>query len=445
MECTDPTGIPVIDGKPLKSAPIQWKGIPLTVISLGCGKQSVLPDAAMEEVRKADLVLGAKRHLKEIAHIETDAEQRRFPSPFSALRDILKTNRGRRIIVLASGDALLYGIGTWLTRLVGRKHLVFYPNISSIQYCFHAIGLPWQQAEIVSVHGRPLKTLRRHIRHNHLIAVMTDDQSRPDRIARELCRQGYDGSMMWVCEAMGQPEQQIQSGTAASLSRSNLSFHPLNVCIILQKRNREMIHPSLPGFPGIPDHLFATGSKPGYGMISKRETRLTILSLMQPENGEIAWDIGAGCGSVSVEWARWNRTGQIYAIEQSSSRMDHIIENNERFGTIQNLTPIQGTAPGCCTALPDPDCVFIGGSGGLAAMLTYAWGRLKPGGKLVASAVTDQSQAALAAFFRDKPAGEWITLGIEKNLPNRLETRSLAPVTIAKCIRPVKSAGASPS
>ena len=442
MECTDLTGV---YAQPLKSAPIQWKGNPVTVISLGCGERSVLPDAAMEEIRKADLVLGAKRHLKEVAHIETDAEQCRFPSPFSALREILETNQHRRIIVLASGDALLYGIGTWLTRLVGRKHLVFYPNISSIQYCFHAIGLPWQQAEIVSVHGRPLKTLRRHIRHNHLIAVITDDQSRPGRIARELCRQGYDGSMMWVCEAMGRAEQQIQSGTAAALSRSNRSFHPLNVCIILQKRNREMTQPSLPGFPGIPDHLFATGSKPGYGMISKRETRLTILSLMQPESGEIAWDIGAGCGSVSVEWARWNHTGQIYAIEQSSARMDRIIENNERFGTIRNLTPIQGTAPECCAALPDPDSVFIGGSGGLAAMLAYAWGRLKPGGKLVASAVTDQSQAALAAFCRDKPAREWITLAVEKNLPNLLETRSLAPVTIAKCIRPVEPAGASPS
>ncbi|MCY3769997.1 MAG: precorrin-6y C5,15-methyltransferase (decarboxylating) subunit CbiE [Gammaproteobacteria bacterium] len=438
------TGLTGIYAKPLKSAPIRWQGHPVTVISLGCSERSVLPDAAMDGIRKADLVLGARHHLKEIAHIETDAEQRLFPSPFSALREILESNQGRRIIVLASGDALLYGIGTWLNRLVGREHLVFHPNLSSIQYCFHAIGLPWQQAEIVSVHGRPLKTLRRHIRHNHLIAVITDDQSSPDRIAGELCRQGYGESRMWVCEAMGRAEQQIQQYTAAALSRSGRSFHPLNVCIILQKRNREMTQPPLPVFPGIADHLFATGSKPGYGMISKRETRLAILSLMQPESGEIAWDIGAGCGSVSVEWARWNDRGQIYAIEQSPTRMDRIRDNSERFGTTLNLTPVQGTAPDCCDALPDPDAVFVGGSGGLAAMLAYAWDRLKPGGKLVASAVTDPSQAALAAFYQDKPAREWITLAVEKNLPDRLETRSLAPVTIAKCVRSAEPAGASP-
>ncbi len=416
------------------------------MVSLGCGEKALLSESALADLMKADLIYGSEHHFHEIADVKSAARKVVFPTPLSALRELLDANQSARIAVLGSGDALFYGIGNWLGQWIAKDKLRFHPNISSIQSCFHALGLPWQQVEVVSLHGRSLDTLRRHIRHRHSIAVFTDRDCGPVAIAAELERQGYGQSVIRVCEAMGSPEQRIRQFSASELAGPGLDqadegFHALNVCIIDQRRDRDVAGPMLPAFPGIPDPHFSTGAKAGYGMISKRETRLTILSLMSPENGEIAWDIGAGCGSVSVEWARWNRPGRIYAIERSAARVDHIVTNSGRFGTGLNLIPIHGCAPASCEALPDPDCIFIGGSGGpgkLPELLDYAWQRLKPSGKLVASAVTGQSVAALTSFFDDKPAREWITLTVGKTLPGSVTARALKPVTVAKCIKSPK-------
>ena len=423
--------------------PIKWRGPPVSVVSLGCGEKALLSKGALADLGKAELIYGSERHFSQIAGAKSDARKVVFPSPLSGLREMLAANQSARIVVLGSGDALFYGIGDWLGRLIARDKLRFHPNISSIQSCFHAIGLSWRQAEVVSLHGRSLDTLRRHIRHRHLIAVFTDGDSGPVDIAGELARQGFGRSIIRVCEAMGSAQQRIRQFSASELAkpgaeRVDKGFHALNVCIIDQRRDPSLALPTLPAFPGISDHLFSTGAEPGYGMISKRETRLTILSLMSPENGEIAWDIGAGCGSVSVEWARWNNPGRIYAIEQSAARVGHIIINSERFGTSLNLIPVHGPAPASCAALPDPDCIFIGGSGGpgkLPELLDYAWERLKPGGKLVASAVTGQSVAALTSFFDGKPCREWVTLEVGKTLPGSTAPRALKPVTVAKCVK----------
>jgi len=429
--------------------PIEWRGPPVSVISLGCDDPALLSQDALADIGRAQLICGAQRHFSQIARVKSGARKVVFPSPLCELREILIANQSSRIVVLASGDALFYGIGEWLGRLIATDKLRFHPNISSIQSCFHALGLPWRQAEVVSLHGRPMDTLRRYIRHRHQIAVLTDRDCGPAAIAGELKRQGYGQSIIRVCEAMGSAQQRIRQFSASELAgaeagradaeQADEEFHALNVCIIDLRRDPGLAASALPAFPGISDHLFSTGAEPGYGMISKRETRLTILSLMSPENGEIAWDVGAGCGSVSVEWARWNHCGRIYSVEQSADRIEHIIANSERFGTTRNLFPIHGLAPASCVALPEPDCVFVGGSGSpdkLAELLDYAWQRLKPAGKLVASAVTAQSVAALTSFFDGKPERERVTLQVGKTLPGSATMRTLKPVTVVKCVKP---------
>ncbi len=436
MTVTDSTPIdlnmPGIYFKLLKSKPIQWRGRPICVVSLGCNERSVLMPAADIALQQAEIIFGSARHFDEITHIATVAEKLIFPSPFCGLADQLARNQQKSIAVLASGDALFHGIGSWLTRLVGNTHLIFHPNISSVQACFHHLGLPWQSAQIISLHGRPLSALRRYLKDQQLIAAFTDQQSNPVAIAQELLHQGFPESRIWVCEAMGGKQQRVTQYRAAELATLQQSFHTLNVCVIHLHGNP----PALPAFPGIADHFFSTGAQPGFGMISKREVRLAILSLMQPGNGEIAWDIGAGCGSVSVEWARWNDQGRIYAIERNLERIEHIQTNSERFGTRLNLTVIEGEAPHCCASLPDPDCVFIGGSNGLSGMLEYAWQRLKPGGKLVASAVTASSRLSLEEFTRGKVRREWIEIQISKNLPDSDHQKALSPVVLAKCLKP---------
>lgn len=421
-----------IYSKPLASKPIRWSGRPICVVSLGCNQHSILIPEANTALQQAEIIFGSARHFDEIAHIATAAEKLIFTSPFSELANQLKLNQQKSIAILASGDALIYGIGSWLNRLVGNNHLIFYPNISSIQSCFHHIGLPWQSARIISLHGRPLSTLRRYLKDQQLIATFTDQQSNPSAIAQELSAQGFAESQIWVCEAMGSKQQRVTQHRAVELATLKQSFNALNVCVIHLHGNS----PTLPSFPGIADSLFSTGAQPGFGMISKREVRLAILSLMQPANAEIAWDIGAGCGSVSVEWARWNEQGRIYAIERQHQRIEQIQINSARFGCQLNLTVIEGEAPDCCARLPDPDCVFIGGSNGLSEMLEYAWQRLKPGGKLVASAVTASSRLALEEFTCGKHQREWIEIQVSKNLPNSTQERTLSPVVLAKCIKP---------
>ncbi len=426
-----------MSSSPTVAAQIAWSGKTVDVISLGCGEQSLLSQEAIKVIADAEQLYGSAHQLEEVAHIETRADKIYLPSPFSDLGQLLEQNQDRQIVVLASGDALFYGIGSWLIRALGSSNLNFYPNISSIQHCFHGIGLPLDQAKIVSLHGRPLAVLRRCLRHRQVLAVFTDSVCDPKAIAGELCDQGFDASTIWVGEALGSGEQQIEKYLAHELVRQNRPFHPLNVCVIALSQDPGTTDP-LPTFPGIPDQLFSTGAEPGFGMISKREVRLTILSMMQPCPGEIAWDIGAGCGSVSVEWARWNSQGQIYAIEQSKPRIEHIEINSDRFGTVLNLNPIHGVAPECCQALADPDCVFIGGSGGLQEILQFAWDRLKPGGKLVASAVTAASIEAMEQFLINKPGREWIRIQVDKNLPGQIDTRTLAPAIIGKCVKPAQ-------
>jgi precorrin-6Y C5,15-methyltransferase (decarboxylating) len=413
------------------SGQINWKGEPISVVSLGCGRLSALTPLATEAIRQAQVIFGSRHHFDEIYDLDTNAEKIAFSSPFSELGSQLDAQQSKRVVVLASGDALYFGVGKYLTRIVGSNRLTFHPNISSVQASFHALGLPWQDARVVSLHGRPLNSLRRHLANGRLIACLTDAKSNPIAIARELQAQGFSGSRIWVCEAMGSPQQRVGEFAVAELAKSKSSFDELNVCVI-QLSGKQTL---LPSFPGIADHLFSTGAKPGFGMISKREIRLTILSLMQPAPGEVAWDIGAGCGSVSVEWARWNEAGHIYAIENDPARIEHIKINSERFGTDHNLSVIETSAPAGCDGLADPDCIFIGGSRGLEEMLEYAWRRLRTGGKLVASAVTESSRQALSEFIPGKHGLEQIDIQVSKNLPESSESRTLKPVMVVKCIK----------
>jgi precorrin-6Y C5,15-methyltransferase (decarboxylating) len=411
---------------------IDWKGEPITVISLGCDRLSALTPKAIQAIREAQIIFGSRHHFREVENIDTQAEKIVFASPFSELGSQLKTQQSKRVVVLASGDALFFGVGKFLNRSVDRNCLIFHPNISSVQACFHHLGLCWQDAKVVSLHGRPLNSLRRHLRNGELIACLTDAKSNPIAIAKELEDQGFGESRAWVCEAMGSEQQRVSEYLATELAKSKFEFHELNVSVFQLSGKRSV----LPSFPGIADHLFSTGASPGFGMISKREVRLTILSLMQPRPGEIAWDIGAGCGSVSVEWARWNEKGFIYAIEVESARIRHIKINSERFGTEHNLSVIEAEAPACCAGLPAPDCIFIGGSKGLAAMLEFAWQRLKPGGKLVVTAVTESSRLVLSEFLPEKPGLEQIEMRVSKNLPQSHNLRTLNPVLVVKCLKP---------
>ncbi|MEM7195455.1 MAG: precorrin-6y C5,15-methyltransferase (decarboxylating) subunit CbiE [Pseudomonadota bacterium] len=413
----------------MKSDLLIWQGEPIAVVSLGCGRSSALSQPAIDTIANAEIIIGAPHHLEEVAHIHSSALKLTYPSPFSLLRETLEIHMGKSIAVLASGDALFYGVGSWLNRLVGNQNLVSLGNVSSIQTAFHAVALPWQSATVVSLHGRPLSTLNRHLTENAMLAVFTDGTNTPAKIGAFLQNRGYGASTVWLCEALGDEHEAVTRMTVGELVDRTCPVHDLNLLLVLVKADSVRI--SL--FPGIPDHQFETGAAPGYGMITKREVRLTVLSMMQPQYGEVAWDIGAGCGSVSVEWARWNERGNIFAIESNPERCELIQKNIEKFGVHANVDLICGHAPDACRDLPQPDVIFIGGSdGALSDMLAFAWRMLRPGGKLVATAVTDKSREILSSFCREDIDAEVVSMRVEKRLPETLDSRELKPVTIVR-------------
>ena len=407
-----------------------WQGTPISVVSLGIGDISALSTNARTSIIEAEVIIGADHHFDEITDLAPTALCVRYPSPFNQLKVMLEKYADRKITILASGDALFFGVGRLLCNIVGRQSLRFYASISSVQACFHEIGLPWQDARVVSVHGRPTAVLRRELVPNTLLAVLTDSLSSPQVIAAEVNNAGFYGACIWVCEAMGGQQQCIRQYSVEGLMNEENTFHSLNVCI-LQLGSSAHCNSA---FPGIADHLFETGSRPGFGMISKREVRMTILSCMQPLPGEIAWDIGAGCGSVSVEWARWNPRGKIYAIESNVERIGYINQNREKFGVVDNCLVTQGIAPNICAELPNPDCIFVGGSSGaLHELLEFSWSKLGCGGKLVVSAVTADSKVVINQWLQNADAlnarADWVEVSVRKTIPTG-SIRDLAPVQI---------------
>jgi precorrin-6Y C5,15-methyltransferase (decarboxylating) len=365
----------------------------------------------------------------------------------SGLQDLLRNHAGQRIALLASGDPLFYGISQTLLRYLSPEYLVFHPNVSSVQAAFARLGRPWQQAQMVSLHGRPLASLRAALQSNRWYALLTDRENSPAAIAQLLVETGFGESALWVAEDLGMPGERFRHFRADALvatipphphpppqGERESCFSPLNV-VILETRGLGGV---LPEFPGIPDEQFSTGAEPGKGLLSKREVRLTILSLLAPRAGEISWDVGAGCGGVSVEWARWNPYGEVYAVECHPERLEHLGINRERFGVVSNLHIIPGRAPEALADLPDPHAVFIGGSSGsLRNLLDAVWTRLLPGGRLVSSAVTEDSRVDLHGFAGDREA-DWTELSIARGerLAGQRVMRPYLPVLLMRLEKP---------
>jgi precorrin-6Y C5,15-methyltransferase (decarboxylating) len=399
---------------------------------MGIESGNPLSSAARLALEQAEVVIGAPRYLAALPQLQ--AEHYDYPSPLQKLWELLQEHAGKRIVLLASGDPLFYGIGTTLTRCLDTQQLCFHPNVSSIQAAFARIKKPWQQARILSLHGRPLASLKAVLQTNQLYALLTDQTSQPVAIAGLLTTVGFGESTLWVAEDLGMPEEQVRRFQAAELADSSTEFSTLNV-VILETHGPGGL---LAEFPGIPDELFITDDQPGKGMLSKREVRLTILSLLAPRAGEIGWDVGAGCGGVAVEWARWNPLGTVYAVECHPERLQCLAANRERFGVLNNLHIIAGHAPEALVNLPNPEVVFIGGSKGkLDELLEAGWQRLLPGGRLVASAVTEDSKMDLYRFTGERPA-YWTELSVARGdrLAGQRVLRPYLPVLLMQLEKP---------
>ena len=386
------------------------------VISLGISDPVSLDAETIQILEKATLIIGSQRQLDLVNNWTNESQELlTLPSPFSDLEALLKDKVGHLNntsppdeifwVFLASGDALHFGIGQWVLTFAKKiglpKHNIFFsPGLSSIQVACHRIGLPWQNVITISLHGRPIEKLRTHVRSNSWHAILTDHNNTPIKVAQMLLAARWSNAKLWVLEALGMPEEKVREFTVTELSYCECVFHSLNV--ILLKTDSDKYHrehsdyEKYPSFPGIPDNAFVTdltGShNPGKGLITKKEVRVTALMHLSPQPQEIGWDLGAGCGGLSIEWARWAPTLKLHCVEKNLERSQCLIINAKEYGVMDQLICHQRNILDLIHTLPRPNKIFIGGSGGqLFEMLNDSWDKLLAGGRLVISAITEKS------------------------------------------------------
>lgn len=372
------------------------------VVGLGVSHTAELSAEAQRSLQQVDLVVGSARQLATIEDLLPIGKATAELPKLTELKPMVDgaLAEQKSVMILASGDPLFYGIGRWFSRNFAQTDLTFYPAVSSLQTACHRLGMALQDLEVLSLHGRPLDKLKTRLRQNQPLLILTDSQSHPQAITKSCIDCGFPQAQLTVLETLGYPEEQIRAFSAAELLETETDFDPLHLTLVEPGSNQGY----LPEFPGIPDQYFITDTdKPGKGMISKREVRLTILSLMQLSRGDQVWDIGAGCGGVAVELAYWQPLATVNAIEHHPERLQCLQANRTRFGVVSNLQVIEGRAPEVLQGLATPDKVFIGGSDGeLPQLLAQVWELLPSGGVLVASAVTENTKQLLMQFWQQR-------------------------------------------
>ena len=358
----------------------------LTLIGIGEDGPAGLGDDAKHLIATAPVVFGGARHI-EIMRPLIEGETHIWLSPFQTSIDLLLARRGTPTVALASGDPFLYGVGATLSRFVPAAEMLTIPASSSFSLAASRLGWPLQDITVISVHGRPLDLIRPHLHPGRKILALTSDGEGPAKLAQLLNDSGFDQSRLTVLEALGGARERISTQRAADFALDAVDY--LNVCAVDVVASEGARILSLTG--GLDDNLFEHD-----GQITKREVRAITLSTLAPRRGELLWDVGAGSGSISIEWMLSDPSTRAIAIEASAERAVRIRRNAASFG-VPDLAVVEGVAPDALSGLPQPDAVFIGGGGSDAGVIEAAIAGLRAGGRLVANAVTTEMEAILLA------------------------------------------------
>ncbi len=388
----------------------------LHIVGIGEDGMAGLLPATRAVVEAAEVIIGGERH-----HALSDAitaERLAWPSPFNALIGQLQGLRGRRVVVLATGDPLWYSVGARIGRAIPAAEITFHPQLSAFQLASARMGWSMADLETLTVHGRPVEQMIAFIQPDARLLILTTGAETPGQIARFLSERGFGASSMTVLANMGGEGEARFDGLAESWDHTVPPFNTLAVeCIAAPGAAL------LPRVPGLPDDLFQHD-----GTMTKREVRAVTLAKLMPMRGALLWDIGTGCGSVAVEWMRAARYARAIGIEPRADRRALAAANALALGT-PRLELVDGMVPEALEGLERPDAVFIGG--GLSeAVFDVAWAALKPLGRLVANCVTLESEAVLVALHK-RHGGELVKLSVNRASPvgTRTGWRPLMPVT----------------
>ncbi len=367
------------------------------VIGIGLDGASGLSESVLNLVAGATVLVGSDRHLSYFPeHSASRLVLKDLTETIVAIRQQLtvweiekKQSPNNYIVILVSGDPLFFGLGRLLVAEFPQEQLTFHPHVSSIQLAFNRIKTPWQDAQILSAHGRSMETLIQALQQGiEKIAILTDNIHNPQAIAQLINSLDLPSYyQFWVCENLGGNDERVQLWDRESLK--NQEFSPLNIVILL-RQSRSGIEPldlsKIPSF-GIQDQFFLSYSdRPG--LMTKREVRILVLGELALQPKQTIWDIGAGTGSVSIEIARLFPDSTVYSIEKTAAGTTLIEQNRQRF-QVNNVVSIHGEAPDILHHLRSPNRIFIGGSGNnLSEILGVCSIRLSPGGVIVLALAT---------------------------------------------------------
>ena len=357
----------------------------LSIVGIGEDGVAGLSPVARGLIEAAEIVFGGRRHLGLAAPLIRGAA-RPWPSPFDGAAEEVARHRGRQVCVLASGDPFQYGVGAVLARHIEAREMMVVPGLSAFSLAAARLGWPLPHTALLSLHGRNLDLIRPHLQPGARILALTSDGAGAAALAKTLTETGFGASRLTILEALGGPRERVRAIVADAFDFG--AVDPLNTVAI------EVV--ASPGArviaraPGLADNLFEHD-----GQITKREIRAMTLSSLAPRRGELLWDIGAGSGSVAIEWMLADPIMRAIAVEQRTDRAARIRRNAAAFG-VPGLEVVEGAAPSALAGLAAPDAVFIGG-GAEAAVLDGASRALRSGGRLVANAVTLETEALLLA------------------------------------------------
>ena len=374
----------------------------LHIVGIGEDGMDGLTPATRAVVEAAEIIVGGDRHhtLSNVA----GAERVSWPSPFDALIDQLQSYKGKRVVVLATGDPLWFSVGARIGRAIPADEITFHPQLSAFQLASARMGWSMADLETLTVHGRPVEQMIAFIQPQARLLILTTGPDTPGQIARFLTERGFGRSPMTVLANMGGEAEARFDGTAESWDHEVPAFNTLAVDCIAAP-DAAMI----PRVPGLDDALFVSD-----GTMTKRELRAATLAKLMPMRGALLWDIGAGSGSVAIEWMRAARYANAIGIEPRADRRAMAAANALALGT-PRLRLVEGEAPAALDGLPAPDAIFIGG--GLSAeVFAAAWSALRPLGRLVANAVTLESEAALIALHAAH-GGDLVRISVARAAP----------------------------
>ncbi|MCA9172863.1 MAG: precorrin-6y C5,15-methyltransferase (decarboxylating) subunit CbiE [Planctomycetales bacterium] len=354
----------------------------IKIIGISDDGAAGLTEAARSELAAAELVLGEAGPLAAVEAI-CPGEKHVIGGDLDKALEMLRAQQARRTVVLASGDPLFYGTARFLCQHLGKDRFEVMPHVSSMQLAFARVKESWDDAYLANLASQPLDRVLERIRTSQKSGLFTTETMSPQHVARALLERQIDYFQAYICENLGSPDECVTQTSLAELAEMP-PFASLNVMVLVRDSDRPERPRAMTGARmfGNRDEMFLQ-SKAQRGLLTPTEVRTIALAEMSLSAQSVVWDVGAGSGSVAVEAAQLATAGEVYAIEMSAEDHGLIAENAERFG-VANLIPVLGQAPQAWQDLPDPDAIFVGGTGRVVGeIVEHALRRLKSGGRIV--------------------------------------------------------------